>query len=283
MRTHLLVTVALTVSLFWTIELYAQDGLLETTEQGKTDWVEGYVEASGQGTSRYMGNRIQEELMAKQAARTSAQSRLLETINGVRLTGLSTLGTQGQGDMRAASRIKGVVRGARVVSETVTWQEDKSSRRGEVPLAEVILRLCMSAACKETQQNLTTTSLADPSAPSLVKDVVADQAEGPSAVIIDLEKALYLPALAPEIINEDGEIVYSQDSIDEAALEQSGIVNYSKSVIEAKNLSISGANPIILKAERITKDNRIVLSNTNSAQIKGISALRLARVIVAMD
>lgn len=284
MKTRFLTYTALMVSFLWNVQSIAQDSLIQSNDLGTTDWIEGYVEASGNGTSRYMGNRIQEELMAKQAARTTAQSRLLEMINGVRLTGISTLGAQGLGDTRAASRIKGTLRGARLVSEKVTWHEDKSSRRGEVPMAEVTLRLCMSPVCKDTPVNLTTASLFDSTQKTVTKLTEKSvQSDGPSAIIIDLEQALYLPALAPEVINEDNETIYSQDIVDQDAIQQNGLIHYSKSVEKARMLPVSGSNPRVIKAVRITKDNRIVLSNSDGARLVGLKALSLAHVIVALD
>jgi len=284
MKTRFLTYTALMVSLLWSPQSIAQERLVQSNDFGTTDWIDGYVEASGNGTSRYMGNRVQEELMAKQAARTTAQSRLLEMINGVRLTGISTLGAQSLGDTRAATRIKGTLRGARLVSEKVTWFDDKSSRRGEVPMAEVVLRLCISPVCKETPVNLTTASLIDPTQKSKIRKAEEPvEPEGPSAIIIDLEQALYLPALSPEIINEDNDIIYSQDSVDQDAIQQNGLIHYSKSIEKAMALSIAGPNPRVIKAVRITKDNRIVLSNVDGASLVGSKPLSLAHVIVALD
>lgn len=278
MKTPLL-SLLLAVAVYSTAN--AQSPLLEETPHGKTDWQAGYVEATGQGTSRYMGNRIQEELMAKQAARTTAQARLLEQVKGLRLTGLSTLGAEAQGDTRAATRIKGTLKGARTVNETVTWHKDDSSRRGEVVMAEVTLRLCTQPRCTVTDQNLTTASLkADTTkdtAPTTLKQ------EATNGLIIDLNNALYLPALSPEIINEDGTVLYSQDTVPAATAREKGLIHYTKTVDQARGLSLSGEAPLILTAQRITKDNRIVLSNTDGARFQDSPAAAHGRVIVALD
>lgn len=282
MKTRILPYAALMLCAFWSMKAQALDNFIEQSDLGTTDWIEGYVEATGQGTSRYMGNRVQEELMAKQAARTTAQSRLLEIIKGIRITGLSTLGSQAQGNTRAATRIKGTLRGARRIRENVTWHKDKTSRRGEVPMAEVTLRLCMTPACKASVQNLTSAALIqagnknDPQSNPLKPSTY-------SAVIIDLEQALYLPALAPEIINSDREMIYSQESVRAENIEENGIIHYAKSVAAAKKMPLSGLSPLIIKAIRITKNNQIVLSNADAAQIKGLNALRMAHVVVAQD
>ncbi|WP_417783901.1 hypothetical protein [Terasakiella pusilla] len=259
----------------------AQSPLVEETPFGKTDWQGGYVEATGQGTSRYMGNRIQEELMAKQAARTTAQARLLELVKGVRLTGLSTLGAEAQGDTRAATRIKGTLQGARTVTETVTWHKDESSRRGEVVFAEVTLRLCTQPTCTETTQNLTTASLTPPVTPHESPKPAAPEAI--NGLIIDLDNALYLPALSPSIINEDGTVLYSQDTVPAATAREKGLIHYTKTVEQARKLAISGDSPLVLSAQRITKDNRIVLSNADGERFVETQAAHQGRVIVALD
>jgi len=51
------------------------DPFVDHSALGTTDWTQGTIEATGQGSARYLGNRVQEELMAKQAARTMAQAR----------------------------------------------------------------------------------------------------------------------------------------------------------------------------------------------------------------
>ncbi|NVK20461.1 MAG: hypothetical protein HWE30_17340 [Methylocystaceae bacterium] len=266
------------------LSVWASDPLVETGPNGSIDWSQGYVEATGQGTSRYMGNRIQEELMAKQAARTTAQARLLEQVNGIRLTGLSTLGAHSQSDTRAATRIKGTLKGAKTVSETAIWHKDESSRRGEVVLAEITLRLCVSPSCRETSDDLTTASLAEtPPNTKQTEKAPSVETTGPTAVIIDLNKALYLPALAPEVIDENDVIVYSQDMVSEEAVREKGLIHYTKTVDQAKTLSISGKSPVVLTAKRITKDNRIVLSQNDGQTLSGLPAAKLGRVIVALD
>ncbi len=269
--------------LLFSLSCAAQDGWMETTPLGATDWENGYIEAKGQGTSRYLGNRIQEELMAKQAARTTAQARLLEIIKGVRLSGLTTLGTQGAGDTRAASRIKGFLRGAKTVSETTSWHEDQTSRRGEVVMAEVTLRVCISPTCSQTASNLTKASLQKNSenTPSPQQEKAAST--GPSAVILDLQQALYLPALAPQIIDEKNRLIYSEESVSPEALTQNGLVHYTKTLAQAQSLPSSGSTPVVIAVQRITKDNKIVISTLDGDKVRNLTALKQGRVIIALD
>lgn len=280
MKVSFLITAILSLGIYTTA--HAQDGWQEATPDGLTDWTNGYVEATGQGTSRYMGNRVQEELMAKQAARTTAQARLLEIIKGIRLTGLTTIATLGSGDTRAATRIKGTLRGARQIDEQVSWHEDKTSRRGETVLAEVTLRVCITPACQATTQNLTGATLNLPKTTNKpAKPLSTDNAA--TSVIIDLEQALYLPALAPEIIDEKDKMIYSQDSVDAEITAHTGLIHYAKDIAKAKKMSISGSNPLIIKAVRVSPDNRIVLSESDGQKINALDALKQGHLIVALD
>ncbi len=261
---------------------YAQDGWQETTPDGLTDWTNGYVEATGQGTSRYMGNRVQEELMAKQAARTTAQARLLEIIKGIRLTGLTTIATLGSGDTRAATRIKGTLRGAHQIAEQISWHTDKTSRRGETVLAEITLRVCITPTCQITTQNLTGATFNLPKKTEIPVKQTSSRNEITS-IIIDLEQALYLPALAPEIIDKKNKTIYSQDSVDVEVRANTGLIHYAKNVAKAQKMPISGSNPLIIKAVGVSRDNRIILSETDGQRINALDALKQGHLIVALD
>jgi hypothetical protein len=256
----------------------AQENWVETDQNGLTDWTDGYVEATGYGSARYMGNKVQEELMARQAARTSAQARLLEIVNGVRLTGLSTLGTESQNNTRAATRIKGTIKGARVMKEDANWHEDKTSRRGEVVMAEVTLRLCISPRCAETADNLTKASLK----PAKEDPKIADQSEE-SAIILDLNKALYLPSIAPEIIDESGTLIFNEDKLSQKAVQDHGVVQYVKTLAQAKEHPLSGSQPVIISALEINQLNQIVIRSTDADTIKESPALYNGKLIISLD
>lgn len=242
----------------------ANEGWQEENSLGTTDWSRGVIETTGQGTARYIGNKIQEEMMAKQAAKTDAQVKLLELVKGVRLTGLTTLGADGQGQSRAATRIKGLLTGAKVIDSKIDWTEDKSSRRGEVPFAQVTLRLCLNQTCSPSQ-----------------KVEAASNAED-SAVIIDLEQALFLPSLAPQIQSQSGETLYSEN-IATQITGDAPYAHYVKSVERARAHPIGQSNAVIIKAIGINPDNHILISDDDANRIKGLPALKQGKLLIALD
>lgn len=278
MKRHILPVLSATLLSFAAL---ANDPFVEENALGVTDWTNGYVEAQGQGSARYMGSKVQEELMAKQAARTMAQARLLELVKGIRVTGLTTLGEHAQSDTRAATRVKGTLRGAKSIKENVTWHEDKTARRGEVVMAEVTLRLCVSQACSDSPQNLTNAVFEQKLQPGEQKKEKLETT-GPSSVIIDLQQALYFPALSPEVIDENGSLIYAQTTVG-AQAQKDGLVQYAKTVQAAKELDQSGPSPLIISALKVSKDNKIVVSQENAERLQDVAALREGRLIVALD
>lgn len=254
------------------------DSLREEAAHGTTDWHAGYIEATGQGTARYMGNRIQEELMAKEAARMSAQARLLGQIEGVRLTGLATLGQSAQNNTRAATRIKGTLKGAKVVSETVSWHPDETARRKAVPLAEVTLRVCLMPGCASNDASFVSPLPETSEAPAYDPEQTDH-----SALILDLNQALYLPTLAPEILTESGETVYSHQHVETQTARTKGLIHYTRSLDEAHALDISGASPLVVPIVKVNEANQLIISDADAARFKNAAFLGQGRVIVALD
>lgn len=95
--------------------------IVETKPNGSVNWTEQYVEARGESvidTERFK-NTAQARAMAQRGAVVVAQRNLLEIINGVHVTGETTVK-----DMIATSdyiytRVDGVIKGAQMVGEPI--------------------------------------------------------------------------------------------------------------------------------------------------------------------
>lgn len=256
------------------------------------DWSQGFVEVAGHATARFTGNRVQEELMAKAAARLIAQARLVELLHGLRVTGATTLRNMLVEDQRIEARFEGFVKGAITVAEEIDWRSDSAVRRGEVPYATVRLRLCLTRSDEICRPR--SVALLDPIPPpkSVVREAVTPRAPAAptvySGLIVDLENALFLPVLFPEIVTRSGSRVYSRKQVDPAALAENGMAQYAHTVAEATRLPLVGARPLIVKAIGVTDDNRIVVSGPDSDAILSFGQgrggfLAGARIVIALD
>ena len=255
-----------------------------------TDWAQGFVDVTGSATARFTGNRVQEELLAKSAARLVAHARLVEVLKGIRVTGKTTVANMVVADQKIDARFEGFVKGAVTLAENVEWRTDPAADRGEVPFASVTLRLCMTrshAACRDSSLIETL-----PGAKAVSRAPDPPRPPEPSVrytgLIVDLENVLFLPVLLPEIVTRSGTVLYSRGHVEPAVLRQSGVVRYARTVGQAIRLPLVGGAPLIVKAVEVTDDNRIVVSETDAAIIQLASRrtddfLSGGRVVIALD
>lgn len=257
-----------------------------------TDWEQGFVDVTGSATARFTGNRVQEELMAKAAARLVAQARLVEILRGIRVTGKTTVEKFVVADQRIGARLEGFVKGAITLTDSLEWRADPAADRGEVPLAMVKLRLCITrshALCRQRSSSLIG-ALQEPHATTRVakKAKVAVPPKRYTGLIVDLENELFLPVLLPEIVTWSGTVVYGRDQVDNGILAQHGMARYTRTILQAKDLTLVGKAPLIVKAVAVTDDNKIVISDADAAIIGGVASqagnfLADARVAIALD
>jgi len=203
----------------------------------------------------------------------------------VRVTGLTTLDAHARSDTRAATRIRGTLKGAQTVNETVTWVKDAESRRGETVMAEVTLKLCLSAPCDGSSLSAATFGSSQTTAlPASTVEPSATMAEDTAtALILDLNQALYLPSLAPQIRDEAGALVYSQNNVDPQILTEKGLIHYTQSLSEARAL-IGEDRPItVIDVQTISADNHIIISTEDARRLNDHAALKTAQVYVALD
>ena len=77
-----------------------------------TNWTAGYIQVEAIGTSKATSNKIQMELLAVEGARLLAEAKLLKAIQGVRIIGTTTMANFTETNVKLASKIEGVIRGA---------------------------------------------------------------------------------------------------------------------------------------------------------------------------
>jgi len=90
-----------------------------------------------------------------------------------------------------------------------------------------------------------------------------------TGLIIDGRKLNLRPALVPKVLNEKGEMVYSQASIEQQDLVRMGLVGYAKDVdAAAKNQRVT-ADPIVVPGLQVTGDKMtdVIISNRDAQVI----------------
>ncbi|MCB1693691.1 MAG: hypothetical protein KDI19_13065 [Pseudomonadales bacterium] len=245
--------------------------LLATVSPAQADdspMTRGVIEATGLGTvdmSR-VKNRIQAKLLAKRAATVDAQRNLLEMIEGVRVTsGTTVKDAQLESDL-VANRVKGLLQGAFIVKEDV-------SEDGGDFLAEVTLGVCLNADDPACQAKPT---LAQIVYPTLKKTGAEDRFEAPATtdtmpskatgLIVDATGIDFEPFFDVRLVTSQGKEVYGPGNFDINAGDD--WLHWSRSVDAARDKSsVVGDSPLVVTAQSLKDDTRVVLANDDAATI----------------
>jgi hypothetical protein len=110
-----------------------------------------------------------------------------------------------------------------------------------------------------------------------------------SGLIINARGLKMMPALAPKILDESGNVIYSSEFLAKGDLEERGVTSYFKEMDAAKKSKRVGANPLVLKALKLAQGTKtdVVLSNADAEKLKDPEAnlkyLSEGRVILVVD
>jgi hypothetical protein len=252
-------------------------------QAGNVDWVGGVVSAVGQGTAKPSGNRPGDRIKAERAAEVMAQRALAETIHGVRVEGTVTVKDRVQ-ESTVRSRL---VRGARKVRSDLAWE-------GDVPVATVELRVCLSADAPGCGGGSTLVQALAPGeqgeppgqAPAVSPEgeegafppqkggsVAVGRASGDglrfdsarpvTGMVLELRGARFDRVLFPVVVTPGvggkAVTVYSAKIVRPEVVRTIGVARYADTLEQALGSQRLGDNPAVVPVSEVTKDNRIVL------------------------
>lgn len=241
-----------------TEENYAVD----TTGIGKIDWGTGKVRAKGVGVLDLNNpNKAQAKVLAERAAIVTGQRNLLETVKGVRINGETQVKDfMTQSDI-ILSRVEGVVRGAKLVSEP---KYDSIMGTVEVEL-EISLYDKKGLTDAITRPAIETKTVEDltPQERELLQKY--------SSVVFDATGTGLKPAMFPKIYDEDGNLIFDTATyIDTTAEYGRRVVQYIKSLDKILVTPELKDNPIIIKIKEIRGrlDSDIVITKEDADRYK---------------
>ena len=271
-------------------------------------WAGGYVRGVGSGTANPSGNKVSDRLLAIRAAEVQAQRALAETINGVRVDGVTTM-RDAMKDSVVSSSVEGVIRGAQKVRTEVTWE-------GDVPLATVELRICIVPDARECRSstsimNVLVSKRKEPSyIPAVYSDDVADSGKPEdkpkgtqkagtvsydsirpvTGLVLKVEGIPYDKELFPVVVTrgEGGKLqtVFSARSVKPDVIRTHGVARYADSVDQALKDARLGENPLVVAVSEVTKENMLLIRVEGARAIRettryGNDYLNEAKVVIA--
>jgi len=110
-----------------------------------------------------------------------------------------------------------------------------------------------------------------------------------TGLIVDARGLGVKPALAPRILDENGNVVYGTQNVSREYALQIGVVGYEKDVNRARRNERVANNPLIVKAVRVEGPNRtdVVIRNADADRIRQLAQrlkfLEECRVMMVLD
>jgi hypothetical protein len=274
--------------------LFAQDAT-----KGGINWVEGYVSATGNGTSD-RPSAAQARLLARRAAVVDAHRNLLEIIKGVKVDSQTTVENFMVTQDIIRTNVSGVVRGARIVKESVEKQPDGSF------LATVEMQICINQ-CKDSSHSLIQALSLDkkaddtpvpPQLPQAVapteppKEYTYDRTKPVTGVVFNLGGRMFERVIMPVVVTTEEDkgffTVYSAKSVKPNVVRTYGVVRYADTVDQALKIEHLGGNVMVISAEDITPEKMILIKMESAKTIQqttryGNDYLGDAKVVISAN
>jgi hypothetical protein len=249
----------------------AQQPLVQPIGNGEVNWATQVIRATGSGAPNPQAPNIAAaRLGAERAAKADALRNILETIKGVRIDSQTlVVNAMTESDV-IRTQVQGIVQGARVVN-TRYLSDGAVEVTVEVPMTGPL-----------TQTLLPPTAFGTQSIPKAGNPVY-------TGVVVDSRGLSLRPAMSPKVLDEDGREVYGSAFVSQEWATKYGIVGYVKDLDAAQKNDRVAANPLVLKAVKVTGtgSSDMVISNTDAQGLrdmsKNLSFLEQCRVLVVVD
>ena len=241
---------------------------------GKVDWSTGVITAVGIGAPPAQpANAAQARAMAERAAQVVALRNLLEAVKGVRVDSSTLVENFMVTSDVIRTQVSGMVKGAMIMDKK--YMSDGSV---EVTVGMKLTGELADALLSQTPPTGLTGTLT-PAMPG----------QAYTGLIVDARGLGVRPAMAPKLLNEEGKEVYGSAWVSRDYAVREGMVGYLKDPIAAQTNPRVTDRPLLVKALRVSGDNRVnlVISNADAAMLHGaaqnLSFLEKCRVIVLVD
>lgn len=247
------------------------------TPNGRADWTTGVVTAKGIGIPpKNPASALQSKEMARTAAWAVALRNLLEVLKGVRIDSTTTVNNFVTTNDEVRTRVEGMVKGAKLVKEQ-EMPDGSFETTVEMKLTGDFSGVVLPKP----------TPRAEPL--SQYKKPMAPASKSYSGLVVDAQGTGAHAALAPRILNEQGDEAYSVAYVEHRDVAEQGIAIYVSDSPSAYANPRVTSTPLVVKALRASGNNHtdLVISDADAQTIHGVPGhfkfLKQAKVLVILD
>jgi hypothetical protein len=256
----------------------SSQGVVNQMDKGSINYSDRTISAIGIGFVPI--NAVNAGMARRLALRTAKQDalrQLIEIVNGVTLTSETTMSNAMVDDV-ISTKVQGFIRGARQVGDPKYLSDTSIEVEYSVPMSgisDIILPPANTAAASSAP-------LAGGAAPAPTSGAI-------TGVIIDARGLNARPAMAPQILDQQGSAVYGPGKYSREYAVTNGVVGYSKTLEAAQKDPRVMGNPLILKGISTAGANRtdITISNADVSKLDGANrsynVLQDCRVLILLD
>jgi len=255
-------------------------GVVTQLDNGSINYSDQTIAAVGIGfVPQNAINAGQARRMALRIGKQDALRQLIEIVNGVTLTSETTMSGAMVDDV-INTKVRGFIRGARQVGDP-KYLSDTS--------VEVEYSVSMSGISDIMLPPLTVAAAAPGTAQPGTGAATTPTTGGITGVIIDARGLKTRPAMAPRILDQNGNAVYGPGTYDRSYAVTNGVAGYSKSLEAAQKDPRVLGNPLVVKGVSTSGTNRtdIVVSNADVSKIdlanRSYNVLKDCRVLILLD
>ena len=255
-------------------------GVVTQLDNGSINYSDQTIAAVGIGfVPQNVINAGQARRMALRIGKQDALRQLIEIVNGVTLTSETTMSGAMVDDV-INTKVRGFIRGARQVGDP-KYLSDTS--------VEVEYSVSMSGISDIMLPPITVAAAAPGTAQPGTGAATTPTTGGITGVIIDARGLKTRPAMAPRILDQNGNAVYGPGTYDRSYAVTNGVAGYSKSLEAAQKDPRVLGNPLVVKGVSTSGTNRtdIVVSNADVSKIdlanRSYNVLKDCRVLILLD
>jgi hypothetical protein len=206
-----------------------------------TNWSDMYIEVTAMGTANVLKaqNEAHALILAEETARALAYRKLTERAYGVYVNSRNIIKDGVTGDDTVLVACEGYINNAKEINVTHEKLADNS----------ILCTVTMGALITTDDGLMNVGGLIQSGEPDVeIYSPVTKVYPGEySGIVIDASGLDVNPALYPNIVTEDGKLVYGGQFLDPEYALMNGVSTYVRSLEEAKNLG-AGDSPFVVKA-----------------------------------
>ncbi|MBN1782839.1 LPP20 family lipoprotein [bacterium] len=300
-RMSILVIVLLSLPLFLTAQGYVE----QVGSAGSVDWSNQMMRATGIGAANPALPLSAQRSGAIRAAKLDAYRNLLEIVKGVNLTSETTVENAMLLSDVIKTRVEGILQGARMVGEPRYMSTGDVEVEVEVPLTGIIsdavlpqgfgggtlltggVQLCPTCgqpwpAGKPVPGGTTLIQTGGQTAGTASTGVV-------TGLIVDASGLGLRPAMAPKILDEQGNEIYGSKFVSREYAVDIGMVGYDKNVQKAARNERVADTPLVVKGMKAAGPNKtdVMVSSADATKIHNTAAnmnyLQHCKVMFILD